>query len=67
VAVVHFGQCENCSNKDTILNPFVYHPNESVIAYVCVACHVSFADALERKQLPSLLGDKIQAALSVKP
>lgn len=57
---IDWGTCENCLEENRRLFIFINHPDESVLAWVCNECRFNFEDAIERKQVPMLLGDKIQ-------
>lgn len=63
--VIYWGKCDNCGKKEVLLTPFI-HTGEDVTGYACPICSPKWKDALEREQVPRVLGDKLQAAIEAK-
>lgn len=59
---VDWGECEEDGEKNRLLTAFIHHPT-GVTVWLCSDHAPAAKDALDRKQVPGLLGDRLQAYL----
>lgn len=62
---IDWGTCEQDGEANVILYPIVHHPT-GVIVWLCARHLKTAEEALSTKQVPGVIGDKVQAYLNKK-